>query len=352
MLAQQIGFKSYKNKSKSLLISYFNSYDREYDENGIIDNYEGSTSGLKYDYSKILDQYLSLGFGFDYKYDWGEFENRGSYSASSKGNSENLAFFGNLGFNLFNDSNISLFLRNDNHEQTGNNNTYKIDLSKKFKNLTFGLARMTGLRNPTIYELYGTDNFGYSGNKDLNPEKSVTNEVYSNLFLNNKTIISLRGFRTNIKNNIEYKSNRYVNDAGDLDLVQNGVENQINYKSQDLNFSLFTSLLSSKKKNNEDQLRRPEKSYGINISKKIKNNFFSDVDLNISYKHYGKHFDTHSTNFSTIQMDSTDIINVNIVKNMGNYDFYLRVQNLLDENFQRPHGYNHDGRIFKIGIEY
>ena len=29
----------------------------------------------------------------------------------------------------------------------------------------------TGLRNPTLYELYGTDNYGITGNINLNPEK-------------------------------------------------------------------------------------------------------------------------------------------------------------------------------------
>ena len=32
---------------------------------------------------------------------------------------------------------------------------------------------MNGLRNPTLYEMFGTDNFGYSGNRNLKPEKNV-----------------------------------------------------------------------------------------------------------------------------------------------------------------------------------
>ena len=31
---------------------------------------------------------------------------------------------------------------------------------------------MIGLRNPTLYELFGTDNYGYL-NKNLNPEKVI-----------------------------------------------------------------------------------------------------------------------------------------------------------------------------------
>ena len=128
---------------------------------------------------------------------------------------------------------------------------------------------MTGLRNPTIYELYGTDNFGYSGNKNLDPEKSSTNEIYSNISINKHINISLRGFRTGIHDNIEYVNNQYVNSSGNTDLVQNGFEKQFNYNSEFINFNLFTSFLSSKKKNGSDQLRRPETTYGINFFKEI-----------------------------------------------------------------------------------
>ena len=30
-----------------------------------------------------------------------------------------------------------------------------------------------------LYELFGTDNYGYSGNRDLKPEKSESFEIYS-----------------------------------------------------------------------------------------------------------------------------------------------------------------------------
>ena len=77
-----------------------------------------------------------------------------------------------------------------------------------------------------------------------------------------------------------------------------------------------------------------------------------DVNLNFNYKHYGKHFDTHSANFNTIEMDSTDIINLNISKTYDNTNLFIKISNLLDENFQRPHGYNQEGRRLKFGIEY
>ena len=51
-------------------------------------------------------------------------------------------------------------------------------------------------------------------------------------------------------------------------------------------------------------------------------------------------------------MDSTDIVDLILNKKFGNFDFYLNISNLFDENYQRPHGYNQEKRFFKIGIKY
>ena len=88
------------------------------------------------------------------------------------------------------------------------------------------------------------------------------------------------------------------------------------------------------------------------IQKDIYNNILGNLKINISYNHYGKHFDTHSSNFSTVQMDSTDIVDLKIDKKIKNVTYYLRVENLFKENFQRPHGYNQDGRLIKFGFKY
>ena len=211
---------------------------------------------------------------------------------------------------------------------------------------------MNGIRNPTLYELFGTDNFGYSGNRNLKAEKSNTLELYSNLNINNYINTSIRAFRSNIKNNIEYVNNKYINDTDNVDLNQSGVNLNLNLNSKNMNFKIFSSFLSSKKENGSDQLRRPEKTYGVNFSKKIETNYLGDLDLNLLYNHYGKHFDTHSTNFSTIEMDSTDLVSLKIEKKLKDNSYFLKITNLLSENFQRPHGYNQDKRIIKFGLKY
>ena len=332
---------------------FYNIYDREYDERGIIDNYKSEVLGLKYNFSNDLNSNISYGIGSEYKYDWGYFDNNGSYTASTKGNVDNLAIYSNVGFSFFKDINISLFARNDDHKYSGRNSTYKLDLNKKFNNILFGYSRMTGLRNPTLYELFGTDNFGYSGNRNLKAEKSITDEIYTEFPINKNLDFSTRMFRSNIFNNIEYVSNQYVNDSDNISLNQSGITNELKLRNKNYNFVLYSSFLSSKKENGSDQLRRPEKTYGINFTKKIKTPLYGELDLHLNYNHYGKHFDTHSTSFSTVEIDSTDLIDISISKNISNNSkFFFTISNLFNETYQRPHGYNQEKRNIKFGLRY
>lgn len=348
----QLGLENLDKKKKRDYLIYYNHYDREYDERGVIDTYKSSTLGLKYDYSKTFNENFSTGYGADYKYDNGKFDNKGSYEASTKGHADNLSLYGNLGINIFKRSNISVFTRNDKHKTTGNNLTYKINYQYNLDKFIVGTSYMNGLRNPTLYELYGTDNFGYSGNRNLKPEKSNTYEIYLDYKFIENTKLSLRSFRSNVKNNIEYVSNKYVNDDDDVDLNQSGVNAKITYQKNKTNLEIFTSSLSSKKENGAPQLRRPEKNFGINFSKKIRNQYFNDLKFGLNYNHYGKHFDTHSSTFNTIEVDSTDLLDLSLNKENKNNIIYFKITNLLDENFQRPHGFNQEQRMFKIGFKY
>ena len=80
----QIGLENLNNANKNNYIAYYNIFDREYDERGTIDTYESNTLGLKYDKSKIVSNKISYGIGSEYKYDWAQFVNNGSYEASTK----------------------------------------------------------------------------------------------------------------------------------------------------------------------------------------------------------------------------------------------------------------------------
>jgi len=350
MYATQFGLDRYKKNLKDYITFHFNKYNREYNENGIIDTYLSNAFAVRGERQIQLTENFSTGFGTEYKYDWGEFENRGSYSASTKGYIYNSGFFSNIGFKPYKNTIISLYARSDDHKTTGINNTHKINFTQVFNKLKIGAIHSTGLRNPSLYELYGTDNYGYSGNLKLNPEKSKSKELFAEYnFLDNFFVV-LTGFRSGIYDHVEYKNNQYINNETQTDLNQSGIETELIFEGKKQSFKFFGTSLSSKKTNGEDQLRRPEKTFGAKYTKKVNNQFIGPTKLNINYLHYGKHWDTHSSNWSTILMDSTDMIDLSLTKKIQGIDWSLNINNLLNESYQRPHGYSQENR--HIGLKF
>ena len=348
----QLGLENISQFTKNNYTFYYNIYDREYDERGTIDTYDSEALGVKYNFSSTFNKKISLGAGSEYKYDWGQFDNNGSYQASTKGHVDNLSIYGNLGWNIFDGSNMSFFIRNDKNKKTGNELTYKFNLEQSLNNLSLGASFMSGMRNPTLYELFGTDNFGYSGNQNLKPEKSNTVELYSKIDFNENLNLSIRGYKSNIKNNIEYISNKYQNDTDDVDLNQSGINSNLNFNKENINIDFFSSFLSSKKENGASNTRRPSKNYGLNLNNKFTNKYIGNFQLGLKYNHYGKHFDVHSSTFSTIEMDSTDIVDIYLTKKINSTNYFLKISNILDENYQRPHGYNQERRALKFGFKF
>ena len=350
MLSTQFNLNYNKKNSENQLTFYHNLYDREYHEQGVIDYYDSNATGLKYDFSNFFNSF-SYGYGSEYRHDSGKFINNGSYNASTKGNYDNLSIYGNLGYNLFENVFFSFFIRNDENKQTGSNQSSKISVEKNYNFFKLGFGMNDGFRNPTIYELYGTDSTGYSGNRNLKEERSTSYEIYLETKILNNFSTSIRGFKSEIKDQIEYKSNQYVNSTDGLALKQSGINSEFKIKGNNYLIDLYLSFLSSDKVGGAPQLRRPEKTYGFNLTKNFYSNLVGDYDLNLKYNHYGKHFDTHSSSFSTIEMDSTDIVDVTMNKSVGIYDLQFNVTNLFDEIYQRPHGYSQNERMFNIALK-
>ena len=48
---------------------------------------------------------------------------------------------------------------------------------------------------------------------------------------------------------------------------------------------------------------------------------------------------------------STEIIDLKLSKKIENTDFYFKITNLLDDHYQKPHGYNQEGRVIKLGFK-
>jgi len=353
----QTGLNKLTENSENKLTLHYNHYNREYDESGYFDWYNSDSAVLKAERIIKPINKISYGYGAEYKYDSASFTNNGSWSTpSARGNVDNLGFFANLGYQFWNDTILSLYGRGDNHKTTGLNSTYKTNLTKIIGKFKLGLTHSTGLRNPSLYELYGnngrSDSFKHVANPDANAEKSKTNELKIKYSFNDNLSLENTFYRSFIKDALLYDGNfnggsGYTNTKSDL--KQDGIENNLVFKTDKQSLSIYNTISSSKKIDGNDQLNRPDSTYGINYYINLNNNLLGPFAINYNYKHYGKSFDFDP---GVTKVDSTDIMNISFLKKINFGVFSFNVTNLLDENFQRPEGYSQNGMLMNIGFRF
>ena len=349
MQAIQTGLERVTKDTEDSLTFHWHAYGKQIDDGGFTDSYDSQALVTRYEKKINSLEKLSYGFGSEYKYDWGAFINEGSFNSATKGHVKDLAVFVNAGYKILNNSIISFYGRKDDHNTAGRNNTYKINLLQKVNNnFNFGASTSTGVRNPSLYELFGSNNFGYKGNINLKAEKSKTNEIYASYnFLDNFTLSST-AYRTNLSDRLEFNSSFTSVENKVLDLNHDGLENELRYEGEDHDMSIFADFATSKTLTEQKQLRRPDLKYGLNFSKKFINSNFGDFNMNLNYIHTGEHIDFDGAN---VVAKSTDIVDVNFLKDFNGSIWSLSVTNLLNERYEKPLTFNAEERQFRIGFK-
>ena len=356
MYVVQASLNKLNKNSENVLTFHYNHYNREYDESGYFDWYNSHSTVLKAERRIKPIKKISYGYGVDYKYDTGSFTNNGSWSTpAARGHVDNFGFFANSGYKFSDDMILSFYGRGDNHKTTGINPTYKINLTKLFGKFELGLTQSTGLRNPSLYELYGnngrTDSYKHVANPDADPEKSRTNELKIKYLFNNSLSLENTFYRSSIEDALLYNGSYkggsgYTNNKSDL--KQDGIESNLVFKVNNHRLSIYNTISSSKQEDGSHQLNRPDSTYGINYDSNLNNSLFGPFSINYNYKHYGKSFDYAP---SVTKVDSTDVMNLAVLKktNIGVLSF--NISNLLDEAYQRPYGYSQNGRQIRFGFQ-
>ena len=349
MYALQSILEHKTNNSENNLIFHYHNYDRGYRNSGYLDEYDSESITIKGERAISQNDSISFGYGSEYKYDWGAFENRGSYAASTKGHVKDLGLFANAGFKISENQILSIYGRTDGHNTTGSNQTYKLNFTQIFGKLKLAATHSTGLRNPSLYELYGSDNYGIGGNPDLKPEKSETNEIYGEYNFSEKLKFTSMAYRAKVSDRIESNSaySRHENLLSSIN--QEGLESELLLSGNDQVFGIFTNFSKSRKANGTGQARRPDLSYGGSYSKKFKSNITGSFDLDLIYKHTGKFID-YNGSINTPQK-STDLLDLSIRKNWFGSIISLNISNLLNERYEKPATYSQDGRQFRVNFK-
>ncbi len=347
MYAMQAGFERINNKSFDNLIFHYHNYDRKYNEQGTVNKYYSQSITSKFDRDVTFSNNFSYGYGAEYKYDWGDYTTL-TFESQTKGHLKNLGLFANTGYKLNENQILSLHLRNDDHKETGGNQTYKVSFTQLYDNYKLGLSHSTGLKNPSLYELYGSSS-SHRGNTFINPEKSSTNELYIDYnFSNNIQLISTL-YRTNMTDRIKIKSDWSGYENKIPDTTQEGIESEINISlNSDQKISIMSHFAKSRTDTGGPNSRRPDLAYGIDYKKKIDLIDYGPFNLNLNYRYIGDHLDWTGSKNEFVK--SVDLIDLFLKKEINNNILSISITNLLDEKYEKPATYSQDGRQFRIGF--
>ena len=324
-----------RNKTK---ISYNHvSHDREYNKSGTIDTYDSESHNLLATHVFDLDQ-DDLTLGFELMQLSADFDtNIDGYVSSVDNSRENSAIFTSFNHLLPADNLITIGLRHDLLSGFDDVTTYRLGAYLDGIRMSYA----TAFKEPTAYEMYGSDNFGFSGNPDLKPESSNTFEIgYAT------DILDISFYNTNITNLLKYNVTTYINDSGKS--VRKGADLKLSYSLDNLKLTSNISYVVAEDSSGNELLRRP----------KWQNSLYAEYELSSAsvvtgkWNYYGDHLDINSVTFATERQPSISTIDIGYSYIFDNYNYYANLNNITDLNYERPHGYNQLGRNFEFGLEY
>ena len=346
MYAIQTSLEQRTKNSENILTFHYHNYDRKYNIQGKRDIYYSESLATKGEKKLNYNNKLSFGYGGDYKYDWGHFDKK-SWVEQTRGHIKNFGIFVNAGFKFNDDQILSIYSRSDDHNTTGDNQTYKVNFLQYLNNLKLGITHSTGLRNPSLYELYGGSS-SYSGNTELKPEKSSTNEIFGEYNITENIKFSSTAYKTEISERIELNSSwsQYENKL--LYIDQEGLESSLNISGNNQNISISSNFSKSRNDTGGHQNRRPDLSYGVNYLKIFNNEKFGPLNLNMIYKYTGRYRDWDGGKNSF--QKSTDLLDLSINKNWYGSNFSIKITNVLNERYEKPATYTQDGRQIRFGF--
>lgn len=237
-------------------------------------------------------------------------------------------------------------IRLDSHSQSGRSITYRIapaffihQTNTKLK-ATYG----TGFKSPSLYQLCAPGNiWGPIGNENLKPEETTSWDLgIEQDLLDGKVRLGGTYFSSRFENLIDYDYTQgYINIAK---AFSKGIEFLLEFLPVDnLAFSASYSHIVAKDQNTgEALLRRPKDKFTANLNVR----FLAKGRFILSMTHIGARDDQEWIDWisTRVQMDPFTLLNAVISWDiLPNIQLYLRMDNILDQQYELIKGYGTPG---------
>lgn len=312
------------------------TYDRTYTNGNEVDTYDSATTN--YILSQTIEKdKIDFVPGIEYEHSEAKFNNTGSYTSSVDAYHYNTAYFLNSNWKATDKTMISSGIRLDTLEDYDDYYTHKLGA---YYLLTDDIKLRTNwsnsVRTPTLYEKYGADSYGYSGNSALNVEKGETLDVGISVGK-----FDLVYYTTDITDAITYGNSTYSNVTGTSN--RDGIESTFNYDiNSNWNHNIGAHWSQAEDSNGTELLRRPKWTANQSLTRN-KDKFTTTV----SHRYTGEHVDLDSSTYARKEMNDLHLFDFHHSIAMNeNTNITASIMNITDEDYERPDGYNQNGRTW------
>ena len=313
-------------------------YDRDYYNGSEHDEYDSSSNTVLLTNTVQKGKY-DITPGVEYEEFDGSFKNRGSYTASVDTGGENIGYFVNGNMIVSDKLLVSAGVRQDDPSLFGDYTTYRLggtyDLTGALK-LKGNYA--TSVKTPTLYEMHGSDNYGYNGNPNLQPEEAETTDIGFEYTVGD-SVLDFVYFTTDLKNLITYGNSTYSNGTGTSN--RHGAEMKFNSLITDNVYWRSSATFTVAEDGNGTRVTRRPKWMGLTAIDYKKDSWTNTVE----YLHTGSHLDIDSSTYATITKPAVGVVNFHTSKVVNDKsNVVLSVNNAFDKTYDRPDGYAQHGR--------
>ena len=314
-------------------------YDRDYYNGTEHDEYDSASNTWLLTNTIQKDKW-DITPGVEYEEFDGSFNNRGQYySASVDTGGENIGYFVNGNMMVSDKLLVSAGVRQDDPSLFGDYTTYRLggtyDLTGALK-LKGNYA--TSVKTPTLYEMHGSDNYGYNGNPNLQPEEAETTDIGFEYTVGN-SVLDFVYFTTDLKNLITYGNSTYSNGSGTSN--RHGAEIKFNSLISDNVYWRNSATFTVAEDGNGTRVTRRPKWMGLTAIDYKKDSWTNTVE----YLHTGSHLDIDSSTYATITKPAVGVVNFHTSKVVNDRsDVVLSINNAFDKTYDRPDGYAQHGR--------
>ncbi len=249
------------------------------------------------------------------------------------------------------DLDITTTIRNEHHSSFGTVTTGRMSFSQRLGgDLLLRGSMGNGYRAPSIDELYGSyPSSNYVGNPNLDPETSFSYELGADATLADGSVLGATLFQTQIDNLITYQyvpfpaNSTLANEAGIS--TRKGLEVQLNKPLGDaLSIEGAYTYLDATNAAGSPARRTARHDIALALHADLSTSLSAAVSMN---RIMGRADD----GFPATAMPDYTVVNATIGYAISeSTNAYLRIENLLDEDYQTSKGYGTSDRAAYFGI--